>query len=265
MNRFKNPTSLFLATLAMLAWSSANTASAQIPAPTIITFPWDWHIEVIPEGGNTPIPIGLWGTATVAFGEPSDGTGNTFPLGPGGGLGAPIPGPVPPGNWTIPIELVQMDLVSMGPVTFPGGTTPVLIRESPTRPSQGRIENLQNNGDGTVQLDSFFDIFVEIDLPALGMALRNEQPMTAGMSFGRPGGPFMNGPPLPEVDVLWAPTWIWQVYPPGTAPAWVDPALHPWDRWISIHAHVTVPEPQSLALVALSGMALVSLWRSRKV
>lgn len=262
MNRFKIPITLISAALALLVWSSAKPVVAQ---PTIITFPWDWHIEVIPEGGSTPIPIGLWGTATVAFGEPSDGLGGTFPLGPGGGLGAPIPGPVPPGNWTIPIELVQMDLVSMGPVVFPGGPpTPVLIRESPTRASQGRIENLQNNGNGTVQLDSFFDIFVEIDLPGVGMMLHNEQPMTAGMSFGRPG-PFMPTGPLPETDILWAPTWIWQVYSPGTAPFWVDPALHPWDRWISVHGHVTVPEPQSLALVVLSGMALVSLWRSRKV
>ena len=262
MNCFKIPITLISATLALLAWSSPNMASAQ--PLTIIEFPWDWHIEVIPEGGTTPIPIGLWGTAAVAFGQPSDGLGNTFPLGPGGGLGAPIPAPVPPGTWTIPIEIVSLNLTSMGPVVFPGGTSPVQIAQDPLRPSLGRIENLQNNGDGTVQLDSFFDIFVEIDLPALGMALRNDQPMTAGMSFGRPG-PFMPTGPLPEVDILWAPTWIWQVYPPGTAPFWVDPALHPWDRWISVHGHVTIPEPQSLALVALSGMALVSLWRSRKV
>jgi hypothetical protein len=262
MTRYRTPVVLFVAALTVFAWSSASIAVAQ--GPTLIEFPWDWHIEVIPDGTTTPIPIGLWGTATIAFGEPSDGSGNTFPLGPGGGLGAPIPGPVPPGNWTIPIEIVAMNLVSMSPVAFPGGTTSVVIQQDSQRPSLGRIENLQNLGDGTVRLDSFFDIFVEIQLPDLGMLLRNDQPMTAGMSFGNPGGPFMNAPPLPDTDVLWAPTWIWQVYPPGTAPSWVDPSLHPWDRWITIHAHVTVPEPQSVALLVMSGLGLVFARRRQR-
>ena len=259
MIRLKSLTGLFSAALATLAFSSANTALAQ---PTIIEFPWDWRIEVIPSGGTAPIPIGLWGSATVAFGAPSDGSGNTFPLGPGGGLGAPIPAPVPPGNWTIPIELVSLNLMSMGPVDFPGGATPVNIRQDPQRQSLGRIENLQNNNDRTVQLDSFFDIFVEIDLPGVSMLLRNDQPMTAGMSFGR-SGPYMPTGPLPEVDILWAPTWIWNIYPPGTAPSWVDPSLHPWDRWISIHGHVT-PEPQSLVVFALTGLGMAFLNRWRK-
>jgi hypothetical protein len=258
MNRIKTPITLVSATLALLAWSSVNVAIAQLP--TIIEFPWDWHIEVIPQGTTTPVPIALWGTAVIGFGEPSDGMGNTFPLGPGGGIGAPIPAPPPPGTWTIPIEIVAMNLVSMSPVTFPGGTSQVLIQQDPLRPSVGRIENLQNNGNGTVQLDSFFDVFVTIELPALGMILRNDQPMNAGMSFGRPGGPFMNAPPLPDTDILWAPTWLWRVFPPGQAPSWVDPSLNPWDRWITIHAHVT-PEPNCLALIALGSLGMVLMSR----
>jgi hypothetical protein len=69
--------------------------------------------------------------------------------------------------------------------------------------------------------------------------------------------------PLPEIDILWAPTWIWQVFPPGQAPSWVDSSFHPWDRWISIHGHVTIPEPQTLALLALCGLALAGSRRRR--
>jgi hypothetical protein len=262
----------------------AESANAQAPPTTIITFPWDWHISVLPnigsptapQPGEIPIPIWLWGTATMAFGQPVN-VGDpmappTFDLGPGGvGSGTPTLQPPPiGGTYEIPIELVSMELHSMMPVEFPSSPNPtsVIIRESPSRPSVGAIKNLQNNGDGTIQLDSFFDVFTEIELTDLGMLLHNEQPMGAGMSFGtsNPDPPSnMVAPPLPETDVLWAPTWVWNTYPPGQAPQWVDASFHPWDWWVTIHGHVTVPEPATFSLmsVAAIGMGLASLRRRR--
>jgi hypothetical protein len=237
--------------------TSGGSAWAQA-APTTIVFPWDWHIEIVPVGSTVPIPIGLWGEATIAFGQPSDGMGGTYPLGPGGGPGAPALQPPPPGNWTIPIEIVSMQLTSMGPIVFPQGPTEVIVRQNPRLPSLGRIDNLQNNGDGTIRLDSFFDVFVEIELPDLGgMRLENVQPATAGMSFGTSaGGPFPLAGPLPELDVLWAPTWLW-AEGFGRDLLDINPPHALWDVWISIHAHVT-PEPSSLALVSLAGILLAA-------
>ncbi len=264
-----------LAFAAAIPFMMVGTVCAQ---PTIITFPWDWHISVAPNvgvpGGNpiqseVPVPIWLWGTATVQFGQPTNMGGSgppTFDLGPGGGLGAPIPNPVPPGGpYEIEIELVSMELHSMMDVQFPQNPTPVpvAIRESPSRPSLGRISNLQNIGGGMVQLDSFFDIFVEVDLP--GMTLHNEQPMHAGMSFQPsppPGNPMVGGP-LPDIDILWAPTWIWNVFPPGTAPPWVSSDFHPWDWPVEIHGHVTVPEPSTLGLLFVS-MVMTGLAGTRR-
>ena len=263
------PRAIGLAMVAVLPLTMFGTACGQ----TVITFPWDWHISAIPNiggptnpiPGETPVPIWLWGTATMSFGQPVNVgdplAPSTFELGPGG-VGPNTPtAQAPPlgGTYEIPIELLSMELHSMMDVQFPQNPTPtpVTIRESPTLPSTGMIRNLRNNGDGTVQLDSFFDIFVEIELPALGMNLRNIQPMGAGMSFGtsNPSPPTnMVGPPLPELDILWGPTWIWNTYPPGTAPPWVDSSLHPWDWWVTIHGHVT-PEPSTFGLLLVTLVA----------
>ena len=267
--RVRGPRLGRLALAALMTLLMVGTVSAQ--TGTVITFPWDWHISVAPNVGTpgnpipseVPVPIWLWGTATVQFGQPTNMGGSgppTFDLGPGGGLGAPIPAPVPPGGpYEIEIELVSMELHSMMDVQFPQNTTPVpvTIRESPTRQSLGRITNLQNIGGGMVQLDSFFDIFVEVDLP--GMQLHNEQPMHAGMSFqpSPPPGNQMVGGPLPDIDILWAPTWIWNVFPPGTAP-WgigIGPEFHPWDWPIEVHGHVTIPEPTTFGLALVSMIA----------
>lgn len=240
-----------------------------VSGQTVITFPWDWHISVAPNvgtgtnpiPGEVPVPIWLWGTATMQFGQPVNvgdpSAPPTFDLGPGG-VGPSTPtAQAPPlgGTYEIPIEILQMDLHSMMPATFPGGTSDVIIRESPTRPSVGAIRNLQNLGDGTVRLDSFFDVFFEIELPQLGMSLHTEQPTGLGMSFGTstPSPPEnMVGDPLPELDILWGPTWIWRTFPPGTAPPWVGPEFHPWDWPVEIHGHVTIPEPATLSLMVVS-------------
>jgi len=254
-----------------------DNVSAQT-GPSIFRFPWDWHITVLPNQNPSgppvfgpPIEIWLWGTADMAMGAPVlvGGTGPpTFDLGPGG-VGPSTPSAEPPpvgGVYEIPIEIIALELHSMMPAMFPAGTTDVILRNDPARPTTGRIMNLRNLGDGTVAADSFFDIFVEIDLPQLNMSLRNDQPMRAGMSFTNDplGAPFPPAPPVGELDVPWIPTWIWrEIFVNENAPNWVDALGLPWDRWVIIHGHVTVPEPGTLALVPAVGV-LVLLRRRRR-
>jgi hypothetical protein len=266
-----------IATLVLASPLAAQTG-------TVVTFPWDWHVSASPNLGTPgtpdvpgePVEIWLWGEATIAFGEPVKTGGDpnapeTFDLGPGGGLGAPTAEPVPDGGiYTIPIQLVAMDLHSMGPVEFPGGTSDVILRLDPSQPSGGALQNVSSNPDGTINVDSFFDVFFAIDLPQAGMQLTSG-PVGLGMSFGDtpglPDGPeLMRGDPLPQLDVLWAPTWIWREFPPGTSPPWVDSSLHPWDWWVTIHGHVTVPEPGTgilLGAMTLGAAVLVGRHRRR--
>ena len=251
---------------------SAAPATAQQQDPTFFTFPWDWHITVLPNQNPTgdpdfgePIEIWLWGEATVRFDRPQlvggdTGVPDTFDLGPGG-VGFDTPSAEPPplgGLYTIPIEIVELQLVSMGPVDFPGGTTDVVLRQSTANPSTGAITNLRNLGDGTVAADSFFDIWVDVELPQLGMSLSSDLPMTAGMSFTNDpsGSLFPPAPPVPELDVPWIPTWIWrEIFVNEDAPNWVDDLGLPWDRWVIIHGHVTIPEPSTAGLVAMLALA----------
>jgi len=146
--------------------------------------------------------------------------------------------------------------------------TDVIIRQDRNRRSTRRIQNLRNDGNGNLTADSFFDIFVEIELPQLNMILQNDQPMRAGMSFGTTTGDSSFGPPgdpLPAVDVPWVPTWIWrEVLVNQDAPLWVQQSGAPWDRWVSIHGHVT-PEPAGAAsLLVAGGIALVARRRASR-
>lgn len=252
---------------------------------TIITFPWDWHVSASPNLGipggpdnpGEPVEIWLWGDATMRFGAPqltgllpgATSAPETFDLGPGGGLNAPTAEPAPEGGiYTIPIELVSMELFSMGPVQFPGGTSEVILRLDPSQQSAGALQNVSANPDGSINVDSFFDIWFDIELPQAGMRLESG-PVGVGMSFGEtpglPNGPdLMRGDPLPELDVLWAPTWIWREFPPGQSPPWVDPSQHPWDWWVTIHGHVTIPEPSTgILLGATTLLAAAGLRRLR--
>lgn len=275
---------MFGGLICLIALPMILTERVLAQPPTVFQFPWDWHISVQPNltPGTTPnfgdpIPIWLWGRGAIAFGAPIEVSGNpsappTFDLGPGG-VGPSTPSAEPPplgGVYEIPIEIVALELHSMMPVVFPQNPTPtdVILRLNPDLSSTGRISGLQNLGDGTVRADSFFDVFVEIELPQLGMTLRNQQPMTAGMSFGptlNPNPEF--GPPAPPVgqlDVPWIPTWLWrEFFNNENAPPWIDTTGLPWDRWITIHGHVTVPEPASVALLSL-GLAAAAFVRRRR-
>jgi hypothetical protein len=218
------------------------------------------------------VEIWLWGRGTIDFGVPRliGGDPNAppiFDLGPGGGMGAPIPAPVPLGGiYEIPIEIVELSLSTMGmPAQFPAGVSNVELEL--LQPGQGLLTNVRNNGDGTVSLDSFFDVLYEVRLPDLGMQLRTVEPTRLGMRFGDASLPNPDGgmtmPPLPEVDILWAPTGVWRTFPPGQAPPWIDSSLHPWDWPVTIHGHVTLPEPSARGLVLLAAMAAGWSWSRR--
>lgn len=70
---------------------------------------------------------------------------------------------------TIDTEIVAMELVGQSPRL---GT--VRLRESPTLPSGGQVSQLESGTD--FPANSFFDVFVEIDVPNVG-TLRNLQPI----------------------------------------------------------------------------------------
>jgi hypothetical protein len=99
------------------------------------------------------------------------------------------------------------------------------------------------------------------------MNLQTTEATHLAMSFGPPGTPNPVGgmvmPPLPDVDILWAPTWVWRTFPPGQAPPWVDASFHPWDWPVTIHGHVTVPEPATLGLVIVS-LGLIGMVGARR-
>jgi len=75
---------------------------------------------------------------------------------------------------TVDTEIISMDLVGQSPQL---GT--VRLRESPARPSIGQVSQQQPDSD--FPADSFFDVFVEIEIPNVG-TLHNEQPIRMNCS-----------------------------------------------------------------------------------
>ncbi len=78
-------------------------------------------------------------------------------------------------------ELVELNLQGVDPVVGA-----VRMHVQPTKPSTGQIEEQANNTPGILDVppytasgtaDSFFDVYVEIELPDLGICLRSEQPI----------------------------------------------------------------------------------------
>jgi len=77
--------------------------------------------------------------------------------------------PIPSGpDLFFDTEMLQLDLS--------GGGMPVMIRESPTLPSTGRITQ-RDLGGGQYQLDSFFDVFTELSLDGGQSWFPSNQPL----------------------------------------------------------------------------------------
>ncbi len=70
----------------------------------------------------------------------------------------------------IQTELVQLELVGMTP-----NLMTVAVSERGDRKSQGKIENVMAMGGDFVSGDSFFDVFVEIEIPSTGQMLHTGQ------------------------------------------------------------------------------------------
>ena len=70
---------------------------------------------------------------------------------------------------TIPVELVALSLVSANPVDMSGGNLyDVHVKLDPGNASTGHIDILTHDDAPGGTFDSFFDVFVEIDLVPLG-------------------------------------------------------------------------------------------------
>ncbi len=86
-------------------------------------------------------------------------------------------GPVADGD-SDGLDDVQTEIIGM---SLEGTTSvgPATVMQSPTRPSNGAFEEQNNATTGTIDFpaDSFFDVFVEVDLPQINMVLHNTQPI----------------------------------------------------------------------------------------
>jgi hypothetical protein len=104
------------------------------PPPTIGSF-FDVFVEIDPP--SPPLSLSGGATDTIVRRNPT----------------GPLPDPLPTG--TIDTEMVQLNLQSVGP--------PIIVRESPQLHSNGQA-TVTDLGGGLFQIDSFFDVFVELSL-----------------------------------------------------------------------------------------------------
>ena len=72
--------------------------------------------------------------------------------------------------YVVDTEIVSLELSGMSPTLGP-----VVVRQSPDLPSLGEVRQQEPGED--FPADSFFDIFVEIDLPDLGIIAVNQDPL----------------------------------------------------------------------------------------
>ncbi len=124
-------------------------------------------------------------------------------------------------TWDPPIgslpPIVDMDLImpSPGQTTLPRLTCvgPIIIRTVDSRPSTGQA--VPQGSSPCFPMDSFFDVFVEVEMPGLGLTLHNENPIhIAGTinSILPYGDTYSLTDPVPLVDGNGAPA--------GTLDAW---------------------------------------------
>ncbi len=123
-------------------------AAPNYPPGGIDEFPSGAHLSLeIPGAGAMPVTLN--GPSTVWRSDPHDSDGD--------------------GRLEIETEMLTMNLTGMGPAG------PLMIRESPTLPSLGRI--VQRTPGVDFPADSFFDVFFEISLDGGQTWLPVEQPV----------------------------------------------------------------------------------------
>lgn len=206
-----------------------------------VSFPWWWTIEIdpVPMGGVDPAPesIMVQGMATIEFSEAVNQAGETFPI-VNRDNGLPLP--LPDGQWTVETEITMLSLTGED---SQGRTVEVRLNDN--LPSTGTIQAIGDPGVNGITGDSFFDIFVEIEIDDdssdAPMILRTLEPVQVGMSFTA-DNPEPVPTILPRTDIRWMPTFFWRE---GVAQDLLDEAGNLWDVWISVHAmpHVEVEKP----------------------
>jgi len=212
--------------------------SLQTSASTIIDIlvpDWEWEMEIQSLSGQTETVVAT-GQVVMQF----DSRG-TFDFGTESNPNTvPENLPQPP---TIDIEIVSMSLA--GSAAIFGGDFAVGLG---ALPSLGGIIGLENQR-GTLVGDSFFDVFVEIELFDNNMILTADIPLALGMTTTLANGP-------PANDTLWMPFFMWDTFTVNT-PQLLDQTGLPWDTIVSVHTQIPgmtwdVPEPSSFALIFLA-------------
>jgi hypothetical protein len=137
--------------------------------PTIVATEWDPQILLENFGGPFPPTVTpLWGDLVMQFAPAVNELGDTFDLGFGGGAGALLAEPLPPGStWTIDYEITALQLSSaMFPPTPLGPVEAFLSIESPST-GQLVLENQNGVLVGTHQMQ----LSLEFLLPEIGAHL----------------------------------------------------------------------------------------------
>jgi hypothetical protein len=229
-----------------LVLMSSQNAQAQTGV-RINFFPWDWDVTIEPVGA-APVPgaveIPVWGAAEVDFDD------SQVP----GGLGTQdLPLVLPPGEtFTIPIEIVSLELRSMGPVRLPGlateGTVVLRLgnRNDNFNAEANRGEIQVRNEGGVLVGDSFFDVFIDVELISedgeepMQLTTNPDTPWRLGMQFDAEDN-------IPAIDVFWLPSWFWLNGIPGRQlplPPELIAASGLWDVIVDAHGHITAEPPE---------------------
>jgi hypothetical protein len=112
----------------------------------------------------------------------------------------------------VPIEIVSMSLTGFDPGFGPVAVSLRPATAHPLQKSVGDAEEVANTTPGALNtpLTSFFDVFVQVDLPAIGQQFHNDIPVRLNANLvGIPpieGESYLQAAPVPVVDLLENPT-----------------------------------------------------------
>ncbi len=112
----------------------------------------------------------------------------------------------------VPIEMLSMNLTGFDPALGPVQLSMRPVTAHPFQISRGQAEETANTTPGNLDfpVNSFFDVFVQVDLPTLGAHYHNDVPVhLTGTFAGVPpvaGEVYLQSSPVPVVDQAENPT-----------------------------------------------------------